>query len=258
MAGATHDDGFHEIQLNGKQLVFLFMAVTVVSVVIFLCGVLVGRGVRLDRPLSESTTVEAASVPPPPAPVETSTNGSAPATPKEDTTFNGRLASPNPPSEKLRPVAEAPTPKGEQVAPDQPPATTAAAPASAAVPPSATKQTPSATKEAKAGASSAPAAPPEKAAAPEKKADAPPNPALAEPQGPGVAVQVSAFRVRGEAEALATRLVGKGYTAYVVAPAPGAPALFRVRVGKFKEPREADRIAQKLKKEEQFDPWIVR
>ena len=27
------DEGFHEIQLNGKQLVFLFMAATVVSVV---------------------------------------------------------------------------------------------------------------------------------------------------------------------------------------------------------------------------------
>ena len=40
------DEGFREIQLNGKQLVFLFMAATVVSVVIFLCGVLVGRGVR--------------------------------------------------------------------------------------------------------------------------------------------------------------------------------------------------------------------
>ena len=46
MASTTQDDGFHEIQLNGKQLVFLFMAVTVVSVVIFLSGVLVGRGVR--------------------------------------------------------------------------------------------------------------------------------------------------------------------------------------------------------------------
>ena len=43
------DDAFHEIQLNGKQLVFLFMAATVVSVVIFLCGVLVGRGVRAER-----------------------------------------------------------------------------------------------------------------------------------------------------------------------------------------------------------------
>ena len=49
MAHQTQDDGFHEIQLNGKQLVFLFMAATVVSVVIFLCGVLVGRGVRADR-----------------------------------------------------------------------------------------------------------------------------------------------------------------------------------------------------------------
>jgi hypothetical protein len=46
----THDgseDGFHEIQLSGKQLVFLFMATTVVSVVIFLCGVLVAFDSRL-------------------------------------------------------------------------------------------------------------------------------------------------------------------------------------------------------------------
>ena len=49
MASQVQDDGFHEIQLNGKQLVFLFMAATVVSVVIFLCGVLVGRGVRAER-----------------------------------------------------------------------------------------------------------------------------------------------------------------------------------------------------------------
>src|SRR4029077_13785900 len=43
---ALHDDGFHEIQLSGKQLVFLFMATTIVAVVIFLCGVQVGRGVK--------------------------------------------------------------------------------------------------------------------------------------------------------------------------------------------------------------------
>ena len=42
------EDGFHEIQLSGKQLVFLFMATTIVSIVIFLCGVLVGRGARVD------------------------------------------------------------------------------------------------------------------------------------------------------------------------------------------------------------------
>ena len=53
------DEGLHEIQLNGKQLVFLFMASTVVAVVIFLCGVMVGRGVRAQRPALEAA-VEAA------------------------------------------------------------------------------------------------------------------------------------------------------------------------------------------------------
>src|SRR5262245_49381214 len=46
-----HDEGLHEIQLNGPQGVFLCIAATGVSVVIFLCGVLVGRGVRADRTL---------------------------------------------------------------------------------------------------------------------------------------------------------------------------------------------------------------
>jgi cell division protein FtsN len=39
------DDGFHEIQLSGKQLVFFFMAGAVLLVVSFLLGVDVGRGV---------------------------------------------------------------------------------------------------------------------------------------------------------------------------------------------------------------------
>ena len=41
------DEEFHEIQLNGKQLVFLFMAGTVAAVVIFLCGLMVGRNLHV-------------------------------------------------------------------------------------------------------------------------------------------------------------------------------------------------------------------
>jgi hypothetical protein len=64
----TTDEGFREIQLNGKQLVFLFMAATVVSVVIFLCGVLVGRGVRAE-PRGAADVASTAVVPDPvPAP----------------------------------------------------------------------------------------------------------------------------------------------------------------------------------------------
>ena len=64
MAELSHDapdDGFHEIQLSGKQLVFLFMATTVVSVVIFLCGVLVGRSVA--RSIAADSCADAAAPP---------------------------------------------------------------------------------------------------------------------------------------------------------------------------------------------------
>src|SRR6476660_6844329 len=70
LAAQSRDDGFHEIQLNGKQLVFLFMAATVVSVVIFLCGVLVGRGVRTERAsVADAANAEATAdiAPPPPS-----------------------------------------------------------------------------------------------------------------------------------------------------------------------------------------------
>jgi len=33
---------------------------------------------------------------------------------------------------------------------------------------------------------------------------------------------------------------------------------YRVRVGKFKTKREAETVAARLQKEEQFKPWITR
>ena len=92
-------------------------------------------------------------------------------------------------------------------------------------------------------------------------APAPAAPAAAvstEPAGTGYAIQVAALRERSEADTIVKRLAGKGYPAYVLAPAKGAPAVFRVRVGKYKERREADTVAARLQKEEQFKPWVVR
>jgi cell division septation protein DedD len=87
----------------------------------------------------------------------------------------------------------------------------------------------------------------------------PPRQALpAEPAGSGFSIQVAALAKPQEAEAIAARLNGKGYSAYVVSPTAGAPSVYRVRVGKFKERREADAVAARLQKEEQFKPWIVR
>ena len=78
----AQDDGFHEIQLNGKQLVFLFMAATVVSVVIFLCGVLVGRGVRSAQDIESQSAARSAEptadlLPGPPATPQSMSGSSA-------------------------------------------------------------------------------------------------------------------------------------------------------------------------------------
>ena len=94
---STNDDGFREIQLNGKQLVFLFMAATVVSVVIFLCGVLVGRGVR---PVSTDATAIAAS-----EPVAADVLGGVPAVPAAASAAQPAKA--GPPSASVAPRAPA-------------------------------------------------------------------------------------------------------------------------------------------------------
>jgi cell division septation protein DedD len=80
----------------------------------------------------------------------------------------------------------------------------------------------------------------------------------AEPGGQGFAVQIAALNVRSEADAIAKRLSSKGYTAYVLTPASGAPSVFRVRIGKFNTRREAENVAARLQKEEQFKPWVTR
>ena len=225
---ATQEDSFREIQLSGKQLVFLAMAIVVILVGTFLMGLQVGRGVLAARglPGSESTTAAANSEPPPPPPAASQGSTTSPATAGEKLSYAERLGASEPAAEQLKKpgapaLSETPTPKAESPAPAPAPAPTPAAPPAAA-------------------ATSAPAA------------------ASTEPAGPGFAIQLAALREREEADAIVKRLAGKGYPAYVVAPAKGAPPVYRVRVGKFKERREADTVAARLQKEEQFKPWVVR
>jgi cell division septation protein DedD len=81
------------------------------------------------------------------------------------------------------------------------------------------------------------------------------------PQGAATqpfAVQIAALNVRSEADAMAKRLSSKGYAAFVLPPANGTPAVYRVRIGPFTTRREADSVAARLQKEEQFKPWVTR
>jgi cell division septation protein DedD len=241
----VQDDGFHEIQLNGKQLVFLFMAATVVSVVIFLCGVLVGRGVKTERPPSAQTdngVLEAPAPPPSVAPVQTAStdlNVAPPPVPAEDFTYTKRLEENNKKetlkASAARAPATVPPPPAQTVQPraDAPPA---------AVP------TPKPVATAKSKEPEVPALP----------APAPASSSPAPSRGDGYAIQVAALRESGEADTIAKRLVNKGYDAYVLTPPGGTPNVYRVRVGSFKTRRDAEVVASKLQQEEQFKPWITR
>jgi SPOR domain len=262
------DDGFHEIQLSGKQLVFLCMATTVVSIVIFLCGVLVGRGVRPPEPVAEASGVSAEqpTAPEPPAPAETPASSAA-ASPRPD---SRTLKPPNPPA------APPPTP---DTAPDRPttgssketrqPSTAAPAPARAR-PAESAKPTPERTApgavaskpapepavSGQAASQAEPSGPPKTTPSTTPAAQAKPAPAVA---GGAIAVQVGAVRERVEAEALARRLSSKGYATYIVSPEAGASnPLFRVRVGNYTSPEEAARVKRRLEQEENLKPWIIR
>lgn len=125
------DREFHEIQLSGKQLAFLFISLVALAVVTFLLGVAVGKGVRgdmSDTPMSASADTETV-VPEEPT-----------AQPAQELGYHDLLAGtgagttppatttepPTPPVENTPP----PTPEPQQAAAPQPAPTPAAAPGS--------------------------------------------------------------------------------------------------------------------------------
>jgi DedD protein len=225
------DHEVHEIQLNGKQLVFMFMAATVVAVVIFLSGVMVGRGVRL--PEADVLAAAAEPVADPIAPLDTASPRAdlAPEPPvvaQENLTYADHLEADVAPAEPLKPAERRP-----------------AVPAPVAEKPVAEK--PAASKLVAAG---------------EKKEK--PEPATAsknfvEPPGNGWVAQVQTFGSVSDAEALAGRLKAKGYRTFVALNENGPPsARYRVRIGKYPTRSEAVAVGQKLQREERFEPWVTR
>ena len=203
----TTDDGFHEIQFTGKQLVFLFMATTVVLIFTFLAGVLVGRDLAVKR--GDELIAGPAAPPTPTQTAETGPPAVEPPTPpaEDELSYHNRLQSNAASEEKPQPKPPEPKPEPPAAAPAPPPST----PAEASVP--ATGR-------------------------------------------PGTwVIQVIALKDRAAAAALVRRLAAKGYPAFLESPASG---LYRVRVGRFNDRREAEQVRRRLEKEEQFKSAISR
>jgi cell division septation protein DedD len=209
------DDESRGVHLSDKQLVFVFMAGTVAAVVVFLFGVLVGRGVQQARgPIADGGMAAATEVAPDGTSGEPPVADGAPRTGSglggDELSYPERLGK-TPPADQLKP------------APPEVPAEPLAPPRAAATPPAA-------------AAANAPAT-----AAP-------------------WTVQLAAVKRREEADAIVARLKAKGYDAFVFVPDGGNPSGgFRVRIGAYKDKRQANALAERLLREEKrYKPWVTR
>jgi cell division septation protein DedD len=224
------DDESRGVHLSDKQLVFAFMAAIVATVVVFLFGVLVGRGVQQARgPIADDAMTAAEVVP-------DGAGGEAPAAAGEapsgsgargpgDLSYPERLGI-SPPAEHVK---AAPPPVNERARDSAPPEVPAEPLGSAPVP---------------AGSSAAGAA----------------APAAEPPAAARYTVQVAAVKRRDEADGIVKQLKAKGYDAYVFVPA-GDDRFdgFRVRIGSFKDKRQADALAERLLRDEKrYKPWVTR
>ena len=98
------DESLPEIQLDGKQLIFVFMAVTVVAVVIFLSGVMVGQTVVVEPVIlaatGPETDLDGAATSLTPTPALTAPVG-GPVAANEIITYPSYLESAAPPEETI-------------------------------------------------------------------------------------------------------------------------------------------------------------
>lgn len=232
--------GYYEVQLNNKQLVFFFMAAVATSVVIFLCGVMVGRGVRdatlaaggnsiMSKPrVGQSGRSMKTTVPP--------------ADVRRELDFPKRL--------------EAETVDAELQTPASNPEKLVA---------SVTKSRKARkTTEPNARAGSTSEASEEASAKPKKSLPKSTPPKRAASADPGViggergafTIQVVALKTEESAASLVKRLKDASYRAYLE---PGGSAgLYRVRVGRFGSRVEAEQVAAQLRDVQKFKPYITQ
>jgi len=216
---AEYDDGaYYEVQLNNKQLVFFFMAALAIAVVVFLCGVMVGRGVR-DATLAVAQNDITSGTLPKAASTQRATSVAA----KPELDYTPRLESDEVPK-RLEPM--------RSTSPEN------------AVKPGPREVVPAA---AKTEAAPTPAPPP---------APAPRRASTLGADSGAFTIQVVALKTEDAAKSLLSRLKGKNYRAYLEAGSDAG--LHRVRVGRFATRAEAETVAAKLRDEEKFRPYITQ
>ena len=223
------DQSFHEVQLSGKQLVFLFMSAVVVMVVVFLLGVNVGRGVRGavgDTEILAQGDPSTAKGPDAPAGNPATTASAESAKPAQaELSYHDMLvagsADKGGADKDKTPPAVAPPPVAEAPPPVQTPTPTPAATPTAVARPPATQTAPAQT------------------------------PAVApKPSGTNWFLQTGAYSTQAVADGQVAKLKQLNVPAFVVAPdGSERQKLFRVRIGPYSTRAEAEQVSSRLNRQ---------
>lgn len=221
----------NRLYLTRGQMILLGGAFTLTSVIIFLIGMFVGKGIEeRKRTKQEEPLVK---IPVKPSPKETS--GAPAAQSKDEISFNDA------PSKSASNVPQAEE-KTKEVKAAEKVATETKLPA---------KTEPPATKRAekKVEMGAPPAEAPKKAETTETAAE--------KDQSKIWRVQVNAYPDERSAKLIVDRLKNKGYNAYATEVQNKGKTWFRVSVGKYGTREEADRIVEALKSKENFTKAFV-
>lgn len=203
-----------------SQLLLLALGFTVTSVIIFLLGILIGKGIEERKSIRQEEPLVKIPVQPPAPGAKPGAQG------KEEMTFYDTLSK------------APPTQLAEKAAEKAPPA------------PSPTKEKPSVEK--------APAVTEAKKEAPAQKASKvePAKTDAAQREGPWT-VQINAYPNDRDAKELAKKLKDKGYDAYVTSTKVKGRTWYRVRVGHFDTREQAQQLQETLKQKENLTKTIT-
>lgn len=222
------DQGFHEVQLSGKQLVFLFMSAVVVMVVVFLLGVNVGRGVRGAVGDAEVLAQSDAAAPTEPDVAGGSAAGAEPTKPAQpELSYHDMLLGATPPADKGAAAAAGKGAAEKGPPSEAPPAISEAVPAQTPVPTPASSAAPVARPPATQPTPAATAAP--------------------KPSGSDWFLQTGAYSTQAVADGQVAKLKQLKVPAFVVPPdGTERLKLFRVRIGPYASRAEAEQVSSRL------------
>jgi cell division septation protein DedD len=249
------EKSYYEIQLDNKQLILVFLAAVTVCVLIFVLGVMIGKGQKEAEFAAASRDEKKLAAAEP--------DSNVPSQPLEDIAEEARTEQKSTPKE---PVADKIEPEKTDTR-NEPKKTATVTPVKQKEEAASQQQkyayeeldkteTPVPVAE-KPKTESTPVAEKPKETEPVSTAAVTEGEEPKPANGSRYTVQVMATSSKPKAEEQVTRLKSKGYTPFMDESKTGDISVFKVRVGRFADTQDAKEMAQKIKTDLKVETWVA-